>query len=71
MKLRNRIFLAAGSIILAAIMWLGYIQLLQNHGVLQALITLIGVIGLIAVSCFFILLIAMTALLIIANLIGT
>ncbi|MQY61993.1 hypothetical protein GH146_01730 [archaeon] len=71
MKTRNRIFLAAGSIMLAAIMWLGYIQLLENHGVLQALITLIGVIGLIAFACFFIILVAVTLLLIVFNLTGT
>jgi len=71
MKLRNRIFLAAGSITLIIIMWLGYIQLLKNHGILQALITLIGIIGLIAISCFFIFLVAVTLLLIVFNLTGT
>lgn len=71
MKTRNRIFMAAGSLILIAIMWLGYIQLLKTHGVLDALITLLGIIGLIATTCIFIVLVAVTAVLIIANLIGT
>ena len=71
MKLRNRIFMAAGSIILITIIWLGYIQLLETHGVLKALLALLGITGLIAVTILFIVLIAMTALLVIANLIGT
>ena len=70
MKLKYRICIVTFSAAVIICIWMAYLQLMQDMGVINALLTLLGIIGLIGLGVIMALFIAITFLLIIVNLLA-